>query len=160
MTEQLQKVDYAALRANQTMIVGLLVGAFVADAPWLVTLVALVMAYGTLRKQPGFKILYTALFRRLGWIKPDVLNDNPEPHVFAQALGSIVLFGATIAFWNGLGVLGWALAWLVVALAALTLLAGLCVGCMIYYWLGRVHFPGFTKSPPPGTFPGMRPKGV
>ena len=160
MAEQLQKVDHAALRANQTIIIGLLVGAFITDAAWLVALVALVMAYGTIRKQPGFKIFYTGLFRRLNVIKPDVLNDNPEPHVFAQALGSIVLFGATIAFWNGLGALGWALAWLVVALAALNLFAGLCVGCMIYYWLARAHIPGFGKTPPPGAFPGMRPKGA
>ncbi len=160
MPEQLQKVDHSALRANQTMIIGLLIGAFVSNAYWLVALVALVMAYGTASQQPGFKVFYTRLFRPLGVFKPYVLNDNPEPHLFAQALGSAVLFGAVIAFWGGLAAAGWGLAWLVVALAALNVFAGMCVGCAIYYWLNRLHIPGFTKTPPPGTFPGMRPKGA
>ncbi len=160
MPEQLQKVDHSALRANQTMIIGLLIGAFVSNASWLVALVALVMAYGTARGQPGFKVLYTRLFQPLGVFKPDVLNDNPEPHLFAQGLGSAVLFGAVIVFWGGAAAVGWGLAWLVIALAALNLFAGMCVGCAIYYWLNRLHIPGFTKAPPPGTFPGMRPKGA
>lgn len=158
MPEQLQKVDHSALRANQTMIIGLLIGAFVSNAPWLVALVAMVMAYGTARRQPGFKVFYTRLFQPLGVFKPYVLNDNPEPHLFAQGLGSAVLFGGVIAFLNGLAAVGWGLAWLVIALAALNLFAGMCVGCAVYYWLNRLHIPGFTKAPPPGTFPGMRPK--
>jgi hypothetical protein len=32
------------------------------------------------------------------------------------------------------------------------------MGCAMYYWLGRLKVPGFVKSPPEGTFPGMRPK--
>jgi hypothetical protein len=50
------------------------------------------------------------------------------------------------------------LVWLVAALAALNAFGGFCVGCAIYYWLGKLHMPGFTKAPPAGTFPGMRPR--
>ena len=35
---------------------------------------------------------------------------------------------------------------------------GFCAGCAVYYWLGKLRLPGFVKDPPPGTFPGMRPK--
>ncbi|MGH2524286.1 MAG: DUF4395 family protein, partial [Anaerolineales bacterium] len=93
-----------------------------------------------------------------GWVRPDVLNDNSEPHVFAQGFGAVVLFGALAAFVVGLSALGWALAWLVIALAALNLFVGFCAGCAVYYWLNRLRLPGFAKAPPPGTFPGMRPK--
>ena len=39
-----------------------------------------------------------------------------------------------------------------------SLFVGFCAGCAVYYWLGKLHLPGFVKTPPPGTFPGMRPK--
>jgi hypothetical protein len=54
--------------------------------------------------------------------------------------------------------LGWSLVWLVIALAALNLFAGFCVGCAVYYWLARLNVPGFAQHPPAGTLPGMRPK--
>jgi hypothetical protein len=38
------------------------------------------------------------------------------------------------------------------------LFVGFCAGCALYYWLGRLSVPGFIKSPPQETFPGMRPK--
>ena len=158
MAEVLQKVDHSALRTNQAFIIGLLLAAFVNDVPWLVLVVALVMAYGALRRQPGFKFFYTRLLKPRGWLRPEVLNDNPEPHVFAQGFGAAVLFGAAAAFLANLVIVAWALAWLVIALAALNLFVGFCAGCAVYYWLNRLHLPGFVKSPPPGTFPGMRPK--
>ena len=49
--------------------------------------------------------------------------------------------------------------WLVIALASLNLFVGFCAGCAVYYWLGKLHLPGFVKTPPPGAFPGMRPRG-
>jgi hypothetical protein len=151
-------VDHSALRVNQALIIGLLLTAFVLNAPWLAALVALVMTYGAARKQPGFRIVYTGLLKPRGWVKPNVLSDNPEPHVFAQGFGALVLWLATLAFGLGSAGLGWALGWLVIGLAALNLFAGFCAGCAVYYWLNRLRLPGFAKAPPPGTFPGMRPK--
>jgi hypothetical protein len=158
MVNSLQKVDHSALRVNQAFIIGLSLAAFVANAPWLAALVALVMAYGTARRQPGFKGVYTRLLKPRGWVRPDVLNDNPEPHVFAQGFGAVVLGAGAAALWVGLSAIGWSLVWLVIALAGLNLFAGFCVGCAVYYWLGRLRLAGFVKAPPPGTFPGMRPR--
>jgi hypothetical protein len=158
MTSELQKVDHSALRVNQASIITLLIAAFILNAAWLTALVTLVMAYGALTGQAGFKLLYTGLLKPRGWIKPDVLKDNPEPHVFAQGFGAVVLGGGVAALFLGASALGWGLAWLVVGLAALNLFAGFCAGCAVYYWLNRLSVPGFAKAPPLGTFPGMRPK--
>jgi Domain of unknown function (DUF4395) len=154
----LQHVDHAALRTNQAMIIGLSTAAFILDAAWLVALVGLIMALGTARKKPGFGFFYSAVLKPRGWVKPDILNDNPEPHRFAQGFGAAVLIAGAVSLYAGVSSLGWALVWLVILLAALNLFAGFCVGCALYYWLHRLHMPGFAKSPPPGTFPGARPK--
>jgi hypothetical protein len=154
----LQKVDHSALRTNQAMIISLSIIAFILNWTWLAALVMLVMAYGTLRRQPGFRFVYSGLLKPRGFVKPDVISDNPEPHVFAQGFGAVVLLIGVVLLFAGAPVAGWALAWLVIALAALNLFVGFCAGCAVYYWLGKLRLPGFVKTPPPGTFPGMRPR--
>jgi len=124
----------------------------------VVGVIAVVMAVGTLIGRPGFGFIYHMLLGPLGVLRPDVVADNPEPHRFAQGFGAAILFGGTIALLTGLELLGWVLVWLVIALAALNLLGGFCVGCAMYYWLNRMHVPGFSKTAPPGTIPGMRPR--
>ncbi|HRF50302.1 MAG TPA: DUF4395 family protein [Anaerolineales bacterium] len=156
---ELVRVDHAALRVNQATIIVLAAVGFVLDTPGLIVFVAAVMTLGTLRRSPGFRLLYTAVLKPLGWVKPDVIADNAEPHVFAQGLGAAFLWGASLALFAGAPVLGWALSWLVIALAALNLFAGFCAGCFVYYWLARFRAPGFLKTPPTGTFPGLRPRG-
>lgn len=150
-----QNVDHAALKTNQAVIIALNILAFILNAPLLAALVTLAMVLGTLRKIPGFIFIYRALIST-GWIKPDILQDNPEPHQFAQGFGGVVMLIGTGALYAGASILGWALIWLVVALAALNLFVGFCVGCAVYYWLGRLSIPGFSKSPPGDTFPGMK----
>src|SRR5215212_6942389 len=159
MTSQtLQKVDHSALKANQLIIISLNILAFILNLPVLAAFVALVMGLGSAFKVPGFLPIYKNILRPRGWIKPDVLDDNPEPHRFAQFLGFIFMTAGSIALFSGASVLGWSLVWLVAALAALNAFGGFCVGCAVYYWLSRFQLPGFTKRPPAGTFPGMKPK--
>lgn len=152
------KVDHSALRVNQAFIIALLIAAFVVNNVWLVAFVAVVMIAGTAVRKPGFKLAYNLLKSR-GLLKPDVVADNPEPHLFSQGLGAAFVTGSALSLWAGAQGLGWGLAWLVVALAALNLFGGFCAGCFVYYWLNRVHVPGFVKAPPPNTFPGLKPKG-
>jgi hypothetical protein len=154
----LSKVDHSALRTNQAMIIGLSLLGYIFDMPVLAGFVGIVMAVGTLVKRPGFGAVYSKLLRPLGLVRPDILEDNPEPHRFAQGFGSVVILTGTITLMLGSDLLGWLLVWFVIALAALNLFAGFCVGCAMYYWLNRMSVPGFDKSPPPGTLPGMRPK--
>ena len=158
MNETLQKVDHSALKVNQALIISFSILAFVINAAWLAALVALVMLLGTIFGKPGFFLVYKYMLRPSGLVKPDILMDNAEPHRFAQGFGGIVLAAGSLAVSLGAPILGWALIWLVIALAALNLFAGFCMGCAMYYWLARLNMPGFSKAPPAGTTPGMRSK--
>jgi uncharacterized protein DUF4395 len=164
MTSQtLQKVDHSALKTNQIIIITLNILGFILTANhpyqwWLPAFVAFVMGIGSALKVPGFGFVYKSILKPRGWMKPDVLDDNPEPHRFSQFLGFLFMTGGSVALFFGSEVLGWSLVWLVAALAALNAFGGFCVGCAVYYWLVRFNLPGFKKQPPAGTFPGMKPK--
>ena len=145
MTER--KVDHSALRTNQAFIIGLLVLGFVLDVKWLVAFVSAVMLIGTVFPRVAlFKAVYWYILKPVHWARPDVKADNPEPHLFAQGVGGTVLLLATAAFVLNVSALGWALAWVVIALAALNLFAGICVGCLMYYWFHRLGVPGFKYA--------------
>jgi hypothetical protein len=142
-----RRVDHSALRTNQALIIGLLIVGFVLDAPLLVAFVCAVMLVGTALPQAGlFKALYAYGLKPAGIVKPDVRLDNPEPHLFAQGVGGAVLLIASLAFLAGIPALGWGLALVVVALAALNLFAGVCVGCLMYYQFNRLGVPGFARA--------------
>ncbi len=159
MTFQLKRIDHSAMTVNQVIIIALNILAFVLNQPWLAALVAAVMLAGTALGKPGFGFVYTALLKPAGIVRPHVLEDNPEPHRFSQGLGGVFMLGGVAALFGGLAALGWGLVWMVSALAALNAFGGFCAGCFIYYWLARFGVPGFDRNPPPGTFPGLRPKG-
>jgi len=159
MTSQtLQKVDHSALKTNQLFIIAFNILAFIFNLPILAAFVALVMGIGSALKMPGFGFIYKSILKPQGWMKPDVLDDNPEPHRFSQILGFVFMTAGSVALFLGSTVLGWALVWLVVALASLNAFGGFCVGCAMYYWLARLNVPGFGKQAPKGIFPGMKPK--
>jgi hypothetical protein len=157
-SQTLQKVDHAALKANQLFIISLNILAFIFNQVWIAAFVAIVMGLGSALKVPGFLPIYKYVLKPRGWMKPDVLNDNPEPHRFSQLLGFLFMTAGSVSLFLGATILGWSLVWLVVALAALNAFGGFCVGCAVYYWLGRFNLPGFSKQPPAGTIPGMKPK--
>jgi hypothetical protein len=158
MSDQLVPVDHSALKVNQGAIILLLLAAFILDLPVLVAAVAIVMLLGSALTRPGFGFLYNRMLKPLGWVKPEILRDNREPHVFAQGFGGVVLIASTALLLSGVMTAGWALTWLVIALAALNLFVGFCVGCAMYYWFNRLQLPGFKKSPPGDILAGMRPK--
>ena len=156
MTTNLKALDHSAMKTSMAVRLGLLFAAFVVNAPWLVAVTGILMMIGTARGRPDYVFVYRAL-RRAGWISPDLIPDNPEPHRFALGFGGVLLAGGTLAFLAGLPVVGWALAWIIIGLTALNLFGGFCVGCAVYYWFNRIGLPGFVKAPIPGVFPGMRP---
>jgi len=133
------KVDQSALKFNQASIILLLVLAFILNAAWLVAFVAAVMLVGTLWPEAGlFKQIYAKGLKPAGLLKANIVDDDPQPHLFAQGLGGIFLVLSTAALWLGAPVVGWSLAAMVIVLAALNLFLGFCLGCFIYYQLGRV----------------------
>jgi hypothetical protein len=151
-------IDHSAMRVHQSVLIFILILAFFLNQPLLVGFACLVMFIGAIViRKPGFGLLYTAILKPLGIVKPDIIPDNREPHLFAQGIGSVFLLASSLAFLAGIPILGWTLSWIVTALAALNLFAGICVGCAMYYWFNHLHIPGFNRSIPPGTFPGKSP---
>jgi Domain of unknown function (DUF4395) len=136
-------VDRTALRVNQAAIITLLALAFLLNQPWLVALVAAVMVLGTASPQLAlFQRLYRDGLRPAGLLKPDLHTEAAAPHRFAQGLGGAVLVAASAALFVGLAVLGWVLALVVVALAAVNLAFGFCAGCFVYFQLTRLRRAG------------------
>ena len=157
----LQKVDHAALKVNQIVIILLNLVAFTLNWPIITVIVAVFLLAGSLLKTPAFGFIYKYALKPWGWVKPDVLDDNPEPHRFAQNVGFVFeTAGAIVLYTLGSApLLNWTLIWIMVALPALNAFGGFCVGCAVYYWLGKQKIvPAFSKEPPAGAFPGMKPK--
>lgn len=132
--------DRSALRVNQALIVGLLALAFVLGLPWLAAFVAAVMAVGTAAPRAAlFQRLYLDVLRPAGLVKPDLHAEAAAPHRFAQGLGAAVLGAGALALFAGLPTLGWALAIVVIVLAAINLLFGFCAGCFVYFQIARLR---------------------
>ncbi len=150
MTDQdsTRQVDQSALKVNQAFIIVLLAVAFVLNSWPLVAFVGLVMLLGTaIPRLSLFKATYTRFLRPANLVKANIIPDNPEPHRFAQGFGGTVLAISVLTLLLGPGILGWALAWVVIGLAALNLFLGFCAGCFVYYQLNRLQVPGFERSP-------------
>jgi hypothetical protein len=141
-------VDHSALKVNQTGIVATVLVAFVGSLFFkplvlLIPLLAVVLLVGTFAPQLAlFKQLYFNVLRPRGIVKPRPVQDRPEPHNFAQGLGGVFLAVSSLFLWVGVGnsaaaIIGLALALLVAALAFVNLAFGYCLGCQIYYQLGR-----------------------
>jgi len=149
-----QVVDPSALKVNQTGIIAtVLVAVFgsqvVPALIWLIPVLAIVLLVGTFAPRFAlFKQLYFQVLKPRGIVKPRPVPDRPEPHNFAQGLGgiflaisSLFLFGPPLLagdFRPGPGlVIGLALALIVAVLAFVNLAFGYCLGCQIYFQLGK-----------------------
>ena len=130
--------DRMALRVNQALIILFIVAAYILNLPLLVAFVALVMLAGTIVPAAAlFQQFYRQVLRPAGLLKPDVHQEDPAPHRFAQGVGAVFLLAATGAFLLGAPGLGWVLAAIVAILAAVNLFFGFCAGCFVYFQLAR-----------------------
>ena len=138
-------IDPRGPRFNQAVLATALAAGFLVDWRPVVPLFALVLLAGAaLGPRYGpFLALYAKVVRpRLG---PPAELEDPRPPRFSAALGVIVLSAATLAFLAGSAVVGWGLALVVAALAALSATTGVCVGCEIYLLLTRRR-PAVTEG--------------
>jgi hypothetical protein len=137
-----QVVDHSALKVNQTGIIATVLVAFIGSAFYrpalvLIPLLAIVLLLGTFAPNLAlFKQFYFKVLKPRGIVKPRPVQDRPEPHNFAQGLGGVFLVVAS-AFLLPVPVIGLALALLVAVLAFVNLAFGYCVGCQIYFQLGK-----------------------
>jgi uncharacterized membrane protein YfcA len=130
-------IDPRGPRFNQAVLATALVVGFLADWRPVAPLFALVLLAGAAfgpRYGPFLALYAKAIRPRLG--PPSELED-PRPPRFAAAVGVVFLAAATIAFLAGSTVIGWGLALVVAALAALSATTGVCVGCEVYLLLTR-----------------------
>lgn len=136
-----QRVDKTALKVNQGFITSLVVLAWVLDGsagPVIIGLVAAVMCVGAAFPEWNlFRISYLKVFKPTGILKPNVAAEDPTPHRFAFGLGGVFMAASTAAFAFSVPTVGWVLAWIVFTLAFINLTVNFCMGCFIYYHLGR-----------------------
>ena len=143
-------VDHSALKVNQTGIVATVLVAFIGSAFFrpllvLIPLLAVVLLLGTFAPQLAlFKQLYFKVLKPRGIVRPRPAQDRPEPHNFAQGMGGVVLAVASLLL-VPLPVVGLALALLVAVLAFINAAFGYCLGCQIYYQLGRAGLIKATR---------------
>jgi hypothetical protein len=143
-------VDHSALKVNQTGIVATVLVAFIGSAFFrpllvLIPLLSIVLLLGTFAPRLAlFKQLYFKFLKPRGIVKPRPIQDRPEPHNFAQGMGGVVLTIASL-FLVPLTVVGLALSLLVAILAFINVAFGYCLGCQIYYQLGRAGLIKATR---------------
>jgi uncharacterized protein DUF4395 len=150
MATGLQTVDHSALKVNQTGIVVTVLVAVAGSivfkpAVLLLPLLAIVLLLGTFAPRLAlFKQIYFKVLRPAGIVKPRPVQDRPEPHNFAQGMGGVVTAIASVFAYfitqpwgQALAAIGLALALLVAVLAFVNLAFGYCLGCQIYYQLGK-----------------------
>jgi Domain of unknown function (DUF4395) len=146
-----QLVDHSALKVNQTGIVTTVLVAFIGSAFYrpllvLIPLLAIVLLLGTFAPQLAlFKQFYFKVLKPRGVVRPRPVEDRPEPHNFAQGLGGVFLAVSSV-FLIPLPVVGLALALLVAVLAFVNLAFGYCLGCQIYFQLGKRGLIRATRS--------------
>ncbi len=143
-TSRIDKIDQNALRTNQALIIGLTVLAFVLGTDnggaWIVLAVGLALAIGAAFPGNGpFQLLYRRALAPAGVIMPHPVVGDPNPHRFAQTVGAFCLVLSSALLFGGLEAAGWAIAWMVVALAMINLLFGFCAGCFIFLQLERLR---------------------
>ncbi len=108
-----------------TVLVAFLLGAIWPAAAILIPVLAAILLVGTFL--PGaalFKQVYARVLRPAGLIRAQPVAESPKPHNFAQLLGGVFLALASLAFVVTTSVIAWALALIVMALAALNLFFG------------------------------------
>jgi len=144
----LRKVDQNGMKVGQAVTILLLIAAFVLNVWPLVAFVALAQLLGALDVPfAPYRLFYQNVVKAAGWVKPNIITDNPEPHRFAMLVGALFNGLATLALLAGAAMVGWVLVAIVVVLANLNFWLNFCAGCWMYYQLNRLGIKGFDRAP-------------
>ena len=130
-------IDPRGPRFNQAVLAVALLSGFLFDWRPVVPLFALVLLAGAAfgAKYGPFLALYAKVIKpRLG---PPAEMEDPRPPRFAAAVGVVFLTAGSLAFAADAAGVGWGLALIVAALAGLSAVTGICVGCEIYILAAR-----------------------
>jgi len=137
MSDNNLKLDRSSLKFNQGAIVVLVSIAFLFNLYWLVAFVSLVMLIGSIIPKAGlFKLIYNYIFKPIGLIRSNVVQESNTPHLFAQGLGGVVLAASFLLLsFTSHQFAGWTLSVIVILLAFINLTTNFCAGCFIYFQL-------------------------
>jgi uncharacterized protein DUF4395 len=135
------RIDAHLLKFSQAWTVTLTALAFVLQSRWLVVVAALCLLISAAVPVVGpFRLLYRFVATPLRLLRPRIVEDDPAPHRFAQGIGATFLIASTAVLFLAPGafVAGWTLDLVVFALSLVNLTVGFCMGCFVYYQLGRL----------------------
>ena len=143
-----RSIDPRGHRFGAGVSVAILTFAFLANVPILVALVGIALGVSAL-----FGTQYSILgrpwptVRRVLRLGPPAELESEYPPRFAQALGTIGLAIATLAFVLGAPPIGWLLAGAVAGLQLLLAATGYCLGCKLYFlrWYAPAVFQRFAR---------------
>jgi hypothetical protein len=131
-------IDARAPRFNQGTVALLGLVAIVSGWWWLIALLALQLIVGlTLGRRYCLPCVFYFEVVQPRWGEGEI--EDSRPPRFANILGAVVLSASALAHALGLSGLGDALALVVVFLASLAAITGLCVGCELYRVLARLR---------------------
>jgi hypothetical protein len=147
------RVDTHLLKFSQACTVLLSALAFLFQSPVLVLIGAIALGLSAAVPAVGpFRLLYRGVVQPLHLLKPRIVEDDPAPHRFAQAVGAVFLTAATLVlFLAGAShaqpawTIGWTLDLIVFFLSGLNFTVGFCAGCFVYYHLGRLGLMPRTR---------------
>ena len=133
-------IDANQGKFSQACTVLLTALAFLFQQPIIVAVTALILALSALVPEISpYSLVYKGIVVPLGLLKPRVVEDDPGPHRFANGVGAAFLVAsAVVLFFTPLKTLGLVLDLIVFVLATINLTVGFCLGCFVYYHLGRL----------------------
>ncbi|HEU5368122.1 MAG TPA: DUF4395 domain-containing protein [Ktedonobacterales bacterium] len=141
------RMDAHLLKFSQACTVLLAALAFLLQQP-IITLIGCV-ALGLSAAVPAagpFRLLYRGVVLRLHLWQPRIVEDDPAPHRFAQSVGAVFLLASSLVLLlTQAFVLGWTLDLIVFFLSGLNFTVGFCMGCFVYYHLGRLGLMPRTR---------------
>lgn len=132
-------IDPRGPRTNQAVLAVALLAGFLLDVRAVVPAFAMVLFLGAAfgpRYGPVLRFYAEVLRPRLG---PPQEWEDPRPPRFAAAVGVVFLTVSTVVFLAGAPGPAWVLALVVAALAGLSAVSGVCVGCEAYVLLARLR---------------------
>ena len=114
--------------------------AFVLHLPVIVFITTVLLALSVLVPAIGpYRLVYRHILVPLRILQPRMVEDDPAPHRFAQGVGTVFLLASTLVlFLSHATLLGWMLDLIVFVLSGINLFVGFCLGCFVYYHLGRL----------------------
>ena len=114
--------------------------AFVLHLPVIVFITTVLLALSVLVPAIGpYRLVYRHILVPLRILQPRMVEDDPAPHRFAQGVATVFLLASTLVlFLSHATLLGWMLDLIVFVLSGINLFVGFCLGCFVYYHLGRL----------------------